>query len=144
MIDPSSSEDEVEKKDNLYLLYIFEKRKIEFQIEKVCLNNFNFITNTIQQHMCYNLFLLFFQEKHAREEEERKRRIQLYVYVLRCIAYNFNAKQPNDMQKRHLKVTKEGHERMKARIEVSLQVVDHYYPFIKFLKTSSTAAENFG
>ena len=44
MIDPSSSEDEVEKKDNLYLLYIFEKRKIEFQIEKVCLNNFNFIT----------------------------------------------------------------------------------------------------
>lgn len=61
----------------------------------------------------------FFQEKHAREEEERKRRIQLYVFVLRCIAYNFNAKQPNDMQKRHLKVSKEGHERMKARVEVS-------------------------
>ena len=60
-----------------------------------------------------------FQEKHAREEEERKRRIQLYVFVLRCIAYNFNAKQPNDMQKRHLKVSKEGHERMKARVEVS-------------------------
>ena len=119
MSDPSSSEDEVEKKDNLYLLYIFEKRKIEFQIEKVCLNNFNFIT--IQYNSIYVLQFVFafFQEKHAREEEERKRRIQLYVYVLRCIAYNFNAKQPNDMQKRHLKVTKEGHERMKARIEVS-------------------------
>ena len=59
-----------------------------------------------------------FQEKHAKEEEERKRRIQLYVFVLRCVAYNFNAKQPNDMQKRHLKVTKEGHEKMKAKIEV--------------------------
>lgn len=58
------------------------------------------------------------QEKHAKEEEERKRRIQLYVFVLRCVAYNFNAKQPNDMQKRHLKVTKEGHEKMKAKIEV--------------------------
>ena len=31
----------------------------------------------------------------------------------------FNAKQPNDMQKRHLKVTKEGHQKMKAKIEVS-------------------------
>ena len=60
----------------------------------------------------------FLQEKHAKEEEERKRRIQLYVFVLRCVAYNFNAKQPNDMQKRHLKVTKEGHEKMKAKIEV--------------------------
>ena len=59
------------------------------------------------------------QEKHAREEEERKRRIQLYVFVLRCIAYNFNAKQPNDMQKRHMKITKEGHQKMKAKIEVS-------------------------
>ena len=35
MIEPSSSEDEVEKKDDYYLFYIFEKRKIEFQMEKV-------------------------------------------------------------------------------------------------------------
>ena len=148
MIEPSSSEDEVEKKDDYYLFYIFEKRKIEFQMEKVLLQfapiNFNFITTYPASILLQFFVFLFLQEKHAREEEERKRRIQLYVYVLRCIAYNFNAKQPNDMQKRHLKVTKEGHERMKARIEVSLQVVDHYYTFIKFLKTSSTAAENFG
>ena len=72
----------------------------------------------MQTHNFYSFFFTF-QEKHAREEEERKRRIQLYVFVLRCIAYNFNAKQPNDMQKRHLKVSKEGHERMKARVEVS-------------------------
>ena len=31
------------------------------------------------------------------------------------------------MQKRHLKVTKEGHERMKARIEVSLQPLLHIH-----------------
>ena len=66
-----------------------------------------------------SIFFLFLQEKHAREEEERKKRIQLYVFVLRCVAYNFNAKQPNDMQKRHLKVSKEAHEKMKAKIEVS-------------------------
>ncbi len=57
-------------------------------------------------------------EKRAKEEEERKRRIQLYVFVLRSIAYNFNAKQPNDLQKRHLKVTKDALEKMKAKIEV--------------------------
>ena len=73
----------------------------------------------MQAHKFWFICFVFFQEKHAREEEERKRRIQLYVFVLRCIAYNFNAKQPNDMQKRHLKVSKEGHERMKARVEVS-------------------------
>ena len=75
-----------------------------------------------QFHLTYRLFLIpmefILQEKHAREEEERKKRIQLYVFVLRCVAYNFNAKQPNDMQKRHLKVTKEAHEKMKAKIEV--------------------------
>ena len=37
MIQPSSSEDEIEKKDDYYLFYIFEKRKIEFQMEKVLL-----------------------------------------------------------------------------------------------------------
>ena len=69
------------------------------------------------------ILFFFLQEKHAREEEERKKRIQLYVFVLRCVAYNFNAKQPNDMQKRHLKVSKEAHEKMKAKIEVSRNLV---------------------
>ena len=76
-----------------------------------------------------------FQEKHAKEEEERKRRIQLYVFVLRCVAYNFNAKQPNDMQKRHLKVTKEGHEKMKAKIEVKGKGFSSNWVLISFLLT---------
>ena len=80
------------------------------------------LKNALKVHK-YRIFIILrvfdlLQEKHAKEEEERKRRIQLYVFVLRCVAYNFNAKQPNDMQKRHLKVTKEGHEKMKAKIEV--------------------------
>ena len=58
------------------------------------------------------------QEKQEREEVERKQRIQLYVFVLRSIAYTFNAKPPTDMQKRHLKVTREGHDKIKAKIEV--------------------------
>ncbi|GAB0088053.1 Calcium-dependent secretion activator [Sergentomyia squamirostris] len=45
-------------------------------------------------------------ERHEREEEERKRRIQLYVFVSRCIAYPFNAKQPTDMTRRQIKITK--------------------------------------
>ena len=60
------------------------------------------------------------QEKNEREEAERKKRIQLYVFILRSVAYPFNAKQPSDMSKRHLKVTKDGHDKMKAKIEVSL------------------------
>ena len=61
-----------------------------------------------------------FQAKHEKEEEERKKRIQLYVFVLRSIAYTFNAKQSSDMQKRNLKVTKEGHEKMKSKVDVSV------------------------
>ena len=67
------------------------------------------------------MFSIFssFQEKQEREEEERKKRIQLYVFVLRSIAYTFNAKQSTDMTKRHLKVTKEAHEKMKSKVDVS-------------------------
>ena len=79
----------------------------------------NLTSPTLSHNSEKNLTEAELQEKHAKEEEERKRRIQLYVFVLRCVAYNFNAKQPNDMQKRHLKVTKEAHDKMKAKIEVS-------------------------
>lgn len=65
------------------------------------------------------VYHLRLQAKQEREEEERKRRIQTYVFVLRTIAYPFNAKQSGDMQRRHPKVTKEMHEKMKARVEVS-------------------------
>lgn len=60
-----------------------------------------------------------FQIKHEREEEERKKRIQLYVFILRCVAYTFNAKQSSDMQKRHLKVSKDFHEKMRNKVDVS-------------------------
>ena len=76
---------------------------------------------------------LYFQAKHEKEEEERKKRIQLYVFVLRSIAYTFNAKQSSDMQKRNLKVTKEGHEKMKSKVDVSDQQL--MQPF--FLKSLS-------
>ncbi|KAG7244652.1 hypothetical protein INR49_029671 [Caranx melampygus] len=42
-------------------------------------------------------------EKLQREEEERKKKLQLYVFVMRCIAYPFNAKQPTDMARRQQK-----------------------------------------
>ena len=66
-----------------------------------------------------------FQEKRVKEEEDRKQRIQLYVFVLRSIAYPFNAKQPGDMTKRHHKVTKEGLDKLRAKVEVCLHDRDH-------------------
>ena len=61
---------------------------------------------------------LLFQDKQEREEEERKKRLQLYVFVLRCISYPFNAKQPNDLTKRYQKVTKQQLEVIQGRFQV--------------------------
>lgn len=47
-------------------------------------------------------------EKLHREEEDRKKKLQLYVFVMRCIAYPFNAKQPTDMARRQQKVRAPG------------------------------------
>ncbi|CAG2163259.1 unnamed protein product [Oppiella nova] len=44
-------------------------------------------------------------ERAEKEEAERKTKLQLYVFVLRCIAYPFNAKQPTDMTRRCNKIT---------------------------------------
>ena len=63
-------------------------------------------------------------EKQKKSEEDRKQRIQLYVFVLRCISYPFNAKQPNDMTKRHNKLSKEGLERLRAKVEVGTTVIE--------------------
>lgn len=61
------------------------------------------------------------QERHEREEEERKRRIQLYVFVSRCIAYPFNAKQPTDMTRRQIKITKHQLETITSRFQAFLK-----------------------
>lgn len=44
-------------------------------------------------------------ERQLDEEQERRIRLQLYVFVVRCIAYPFNAKQPTDMARRQQKVS---------------------------------------
>lgn len=49
------------------------------------------------------------RERIQREEEERKIKLQIYVFVLRCIAYPFNAKQPTDMARRQQKVSHNKH-----------------------------------
>ncbi|XP_053354474.1 calcium-dependent secretion activator 1 isoform X8 [Clarias gariepinus] len=60
-------------------------------------------------------------EKLQREEEERKKRLQLYVFVMRCVAYPFNAKQPTDMARRQLKITKQQLQTTKDRFESFLK-----------------------
>ena len=57
-------------------------------------------------------------ERTEREEEERRCRIQLYVFVLRCIAYPFNAKQPSDMVRRQAKVSRQQLQSLKERFQV--------------------------
>lgn len=47
-------------------------------------------------------------ERQLDEEQERRIRLQLYVFVVRCIAYPFNAKQPTDMARRQQKVSGSG------------------------------------
>uniref|UniRef100_A0A674A931 Calcium dependent secretion activator 2 n=1 Tax=Salmo trutta TaxID=8032 RepID=A0A674A931_SALTR len=59
-------------------------------------------------------------ERLQKEEAERKSKLQIYVFVLRCIAYPFNAKQPTDMARRQQKLNKQ-----------QLQAVkDHFLAFL--------------
>lgn len=60
-------------------------------------------------------------EKAEREETERKTRLQLYVLVLRCVAYPFNAKQPIDLYKRPLKISLSQLEQINARFSSFLK-----------------------
>uniref|UniRef100_A0A1I7RHL5 Calcium-dependent secretion activator n=1 Tax=Bursaphelenchus xylophilus TaxID=6326 RepID=A0A1I7RHL5_BURXY len=55
------------------------------------------------------------------EEEERRKNLQLYVFVAKCVAYHFNAKQPTDMAKRQLKITKQELARIKDRFQTFLK-----------------------
>lgn len=55
------------------------------------------------------------QKRQDRDEEDRKTRIQLYVFVSRCISYPFNAKQPTDMTRRQVKITRHQLESITSR-----------------------------
>lgn len=45
----------------------------------------------------------------------------MYVFVAKCVAYHFNAKQPTDMARRQLKVTKQELARIKDRFQSFLK-----------------------
>ena len=53
-----------------------------------------------------------------RSEEDRRRSMQIYVFVIRCIAYPFNAKQPTDMVRRQIKVNKQQMHSVRERFQV--------------------------
>ena len=55
-----------------------------------------------------------------KEIEDHKRRLQIYVFVCRCIAYPFIAKQPTDMVRRQLKITKQQLQQVKDNFEAFL------------------------
>lgn len=51
------------------------------------------------------------------EDQERKEKLMLYVFVLRCIAHPFNAKQQTDMARRQNKISKQELSVINARFE---------------------------
>ncbi|XP_030621202.1 solute carrier family 13 member 1 [Chanos chanos] len=61
------------------------------------------------------------QERLKKEEAERKIKLQIYVFVLRCIAYPFNAKQPTDMARRQQKMNKQQLQAVKERFNAFLR-----------------------
>uniref|UniRef100_A0A6Q2ZG84 Calcium dependent secretion activator 2 n=1 Tax=Esox lucius TaxID=8010 RepID=A0A6Q2ZG84_ESOLU len=65
------------------------------------------------------------QERLLKEEAERKTKLQIYVFVLRCIAYPFNAKQPTDMARRQQKLNKPQLLTVKERFQAFLNGDTH-------------------
>ncbi|EDV25343.1 uncharacterized protein TRIADDRAFT_23934 [Trichoplax adhaerens] len=49
------------------------------------------------------------------DEEKRKELLQMYVFVLRCIAYPFNSTHPSDIPRRYIKVTRTNLETIRQR-----------------------------
>uniref|UniRef100_A0A8C8SQL8 Calcium dependent secretion activator 2 n=1 Tax=Pelusios castaneus TaxID=367368 RepID=A0A8C8SQL8_9SAUR len=60
------------------------------------------------------------QERLQREEREKRLRLQLYVFIARCIAYPFNAKQPTDMARRQQKLNRQQLQILKERFQAFL------------------------
>ncbi|KAL1235105.1 Calcium-dependent secretion activator [Trichinella spiralis] len=55
------------------------------------------------------------------EEKERKTRLQIYVFVARCVAYHFNSKQPIDMVRRQCKINHQELARIRERFSSFLR-----------------------
>jgi hypothetical protein len=77
-------------------------------------------------------------ERAEREETERKTRLQLYVFVIRCISYPFNAKQPTDITKRNLRLHRQQLEQIQSRVTSYLKEEapksgseDHFYSAVQ-------------
>ncbi|XP_053261596.1 calcium-dependent secretion activator 2 isoform X11 [Podarcis raffonei] len=60
------------------------------------------------------------QERLQKEESEKRLRLQLYAFIVRCIAYPFNAKQPTDMARRQQKLNKQQLQIVKERFQAFL------------------------
>ncbi|KAL4659394.1 calcium-dependent secretion activator 2-like [Arapaima gigas] len=60
------------------------------------------------------------REKVQSEEADRRAKLQIYVFVLRCISYPFNAKQPTDMARRQHKLNKQQLQGVKDRFQAFL------------------------
>ncbi|XP_038261241.1 calcium-dependent secretion activator 2 isoform X21 [Dermochelys coriacea] len=60
------------------------------------------------------------QERLQKEEREKRLRLQLYVFIVRCIAYPFNAKQPTDMARRQQKLNRQQLQTLKERFQAFL------------------------
>lgn len=61
------------------------------------------------------------QNEALKEAEMHKKRLQIYVFVCRCIAYPFIAKQPTDMVRRQMKITKQQLQNIKDNFDLFLQ-----------------------
>ncbi|KAL3315571.1 hypothetical protein Ciccas_005794 [Cichlidogyrus casuarinus] len=60
------------------------------------------------------------QEKAEKEEELRRNKLQIYVFVARCIAYPFYSKPPTDLVRRYLRVTKQQLKQLQDRFRAFL------------------------
>lgn len=61
------------------------------------------------------------QNEALKELELHKKKLQIYVFVCRCVSYPFIAKQPTDMVRRQLKITKQQLNTIKDNFDSFLQ-----------------------
>lgn len=74
-----------------------------------------------QQNAAAAAALIAQQNEALKELEIHKKRLQIYVFVCRCIAYPFIAKQPTDMVRRQMKITKQQLQSIKDNFDAFLQ-----------------------